>query len=97
MFPTGRPKSEWSHPRHGHPDRLRAFQDRDGNHVDLPEPVENPGPAGSTVFWHSMLMHEAGNNHGTEVRMACVSRFGRTDREQIKFEVPEDMWKYWAI
>ena len=42
-------------------------------------------------------MHEVGNNHGTEVRMACVSRFGRTDLEQIKFEVPEDMWKYWAI
>ena len=147
VYPTGRPKSEWSHPEHGHLDGytrpgvvhsftigvtvnindvepksgaftvwpgthrrahayfgthslldgLKAFQDESGNYVGLPEPVENPGPRGSTVFWHSMLMHEAGRNHGKEIRMACVSRFGRTDLDQIKFEVPEDMWKYWAI
>ena len=65
--------------------------------MGLPEPVENPGPRGSTVFWHSMLMHEAGRNHGKDIRMACVSRFGRTDLDQIKLEVPEDMWRYWAI
>lgn len=78
-------------------DGLKAFQDRHGNFVDLPEPVENPGPAGSTVFWHHLLMHAAGNHHGTEVRMACVSRFARTDLDRIKSDVPEDMWKHWAI
>ena len=52
--------------------------------------AENPGPpAASTVFWHHMLMHEAGSNDGTEVRMACVSRAARTDLDRIKFDVPE--------
>ena len=109
VYPTGRPKSEWSHLEHGHLDGytrpgvvhsftigvtvnindvepksgaftvwpgthrsahayfrthslldgLKAFQDESGNYVGLPEPVETPGLRGSTVFWHSMLMHES--------------------------------------
>ena len=78
-------------------DGLRAFQDADGSFVDLPEPIENPGPAGSAVFWHSLLMHSPGNNHGTDIRMVCVSRFKRTDIDQIKLEFAEDMWRYWAV
>jgi hypothetical protein len=147
IYPTGRPRSEWSHPEHGHLDGytadgvvdtftiavtvnmndikpksgaftvwpgthrrahcyfqehslvngLKAFQDDEGNYVDLPEAVENPGPPGTVVFWHNLLMHQPGNNHGEDIRMACVSRFRRKDLTDIKFEVPEDMWQYWKI
>ena len=62
-----------------------------------PNRWRTPEASGSTVFWHHLLMHEAGNNHGAAIRMACVSRFARTDLDRIKFDVPEDMWKYWAI
>ena len=78
-------------------DGLKAFQADDDSFVDLPQPIENPGPAGSMVFWHSLLMHSAGNNYGTEIRMVCVSRFKRTDIDQIELEFPEDMWEYWAL
>jgi hypothetical protein len=147
VFPTGRPRSEWSHPEHGHLDGynlpgvvdtftvavtvnmndirpksggftvwpgthrrahqyfrkhsivngLKAFQDNDGNYVDLPEAVENPGPPGTVVFWHNLLMHNAGNNHGEEIRMACVSRFNHQNLDDIKFDISEDMWQHWAI
>ena len=147
VFPTGRPKSEWTHPAHGHLDGytaegvvdtftvavtvnmndvkpksggftvwpgthrraheyfrthslvngLKAFQDGEGNYVDLPEAVENPGPPGTVVFWHNLLMHEAGKNHGKEIRMACVSRFNRENLNDIKFDISEDMWQHWAI
>ena len=78
-------------------DGLKAFQGADGAYVDLPDPVENPGPPGSTVFWHNMLMHSAGSNHGREIRMACVSRFKRADQDQTTSELPADMWQHWAI
>ncbi len=74
---------------------LKAFQDEDGYYIDLPEPVENPGPPGTTVFWHNLMMHNAGNNYGEAIRMACVSRYRRKDLDDIKFEFPEDMWTYW--
>lgn len=76
---------------------LKSLQDDEGNWDNLPEPVENPGPAGTATFWHNKMMHSAGNNHGTEVRMACVSRFSRKDLVDIQFEMPQDMWEYWEI
>ena len=76
---------------------LEAFKDSEGNYVDLPEPVENPGPPGTVVFWHNLIMHQAGKNHGKEIRMACVSRFCRRDLDDIKFDFSEDMWQHWAI
>lgn len=76
---------------------LKSLQDEEGNWDDLPEPVENPGPAGTVTFWHNKMMHSAGNNCGKEIRMACVSRFSRKDLTDIQFEMPENMWEYWAI
>ena len=76
-------------------DGLKAFQDESGNYIDLPHPIENPGPPGTTIFWHHLMMHNAGNNHGRDIRMACVSRFRRKDTPEIMFDFPEDMWTYW--
>jgi hypothetical protein len=76
---------------------MKSLQDEDGNWDNLPEAVENPGPPGAVVFWHNKMMHSAGNNCGQDIRLACVSRFSRKDLNEIQFEMPEDMWKYWAI
>ena len=76
---------------------LKSLQDEEGNWDDLPEAVENPGPAGTVTFWHNMMMHNAGNNCGKDIRMACVSRFKRKDLDLLQFEVAEDMWVHWVI
>ena len=76
---------------------LKSLQDDEGNWDDLPEAVENPGPAGTVTFWHNMMMHNAGKNHGTDIRMACVSRFKRKDLDLLQFEMTEDMWEHWEI
>ena len=76
---------------------LQSLQDEEGNWDDLPEAIENPGPPGTVVFWHNLMMHGPGNNYGTEIRMACVNRFSRKDLIDTQFEMPEDMWEDWAI
>ena len=76
---------------------LEAFQDEDGAYVDLPEPIEVSGSPGTVTFWHHLLMHQAGNNHGKQIRMAFVSRFSRKDLNDIRFEFPGDMWTYWNL
>ena len=76
---------------------LKSLQDSNGEWDNLPEAVENPGPAGTVTFWHNKMMHNAGNNCGTEIRLACVSRFSRKDLVDKQFEMPENMWEYWAI
>ena len=61
----------------------------------LPKPVEIFGPPGTTCFWHHYLMHNASKNCQTEIRMATVSRLRWRNTEDIKFEIPDNIWEYW--
>ena len=37
----------------------------------------------------------AGPSCGHNVRIALITRCLRKDLDQIKFETPDDMWRYW--
>ena len=60
-------------------------------------PVVFDAPAGDVVLWHSFLCHTGSPNIRSFPRMALFARYSHKLREEIKWEIPEDLWKYWAI
>lgn len=62
---------------------------------DLGPSHEFTGEAGDVCFWHHQMSHTAGPNCGRRVRIALIGRYRRKDLDEIKFETPDDMWKYW--
>ena len=62
---------------------------------DLGPSHEFTGDPGDVCFWHHQMSHSAGPNCGRNVRIALIARYRRKDLDAIKFETPEDMWKYW--
>ena len=79
------------------------FQEREGwNWSDFsdraPEaPREFIGQAGDIMFWHSFVVHGASMNVRSEPRFGMFVRFQHKQQDSIKYEVPENIWKYWAI
>jgi hypothetical protein len=59
-------------------------------------PVEFTGEADATILWHRFLCHGRSTNVCSRPRQAVFSRWHRSDREEMTFDVPEDLWKYWA-
>lgn len=59
------------------------------------DPYEVSGPAGTVVFWHSKLTHNAGINHGEDVRMAAITRFAREDQADIMRDDARQLFEYW--
>jgi hypothetical protein len=62
---------------------------------DLGESYEFTGKPGDVCLWHSLLTHTAGHNISRNVRIACIARPRRKDLDQIRYDFPKDMWKYW--
>lgn len=62
---------------------------------DLGVGVEVTGGPGDICFWHNQLSHTASTNISRDVRIALIGRVSRKDLDQIKYETPQDMWKYW--
>ena len=60
-------------------------------------PREFIAQAGDVMFWHTFLVHGASISVRSEPRFAMFVRFKHHDQEQIKNEVTENLWKYWAI
>ena len=60
---------------------------------ELGESYEFMGKPGDVCLWHSLLTHTAGHNISRNVRIAARTR--RKDLNQIRYDFPEDMWKYW--
>lgn len=60
-------------------------------------PVEFTARAGDTILWHSFLCHTGSTNVRSRPRQAVFSRWHRADREEMKYDTPADLWKYWAI
>ena len=60
-------------------------------------PQEFTGNAGDVILWHCFLCHTGSNNTRSQPRLGVFSRWHRSDREEMKFDVPENLWKYWAI
>ena len=60
-------------------------------------PREFVARAGDIIFWHSFLCHTGSANVSSRPRQGVFSRWDRADREEMRYDVPEDLWKYWAI
>ena len=59
--------------------------------------VEFTGRAGDVILWHCFLCHTGSPNVRNRPRLGVFARWHRTDREEMKYDVPEDLWKYWAV
>ena len=89
-----------------HPDDVDgAFLEQDGFNWHIF--CDNPGTgsreyvakAGDVVLWHAYLTHSGSMNSRSSPRIALFARWyhkRHKDRE-FRYEVPEDLWKYWAI
>ena len=62
-------------------------------------PREFIANAGDVVFWHSFLTHNGSPNVSSTPRIALFSRWdhSRKDDPAFRYEVPENLWKYWAV
>ena len=60
-------------------------------------PREFTGAAGDVVLWHAFLCHTGSANVREVPRFGIFARYSHQKREEIKYEIPEDLWKYWAI
>ena len=60
-------------------------------------PEEFIGAAGDVILWHYFMCHTGSHNVNTRPRRVVFSRWHRSDREQMKWDIPEDFWKYWNI
>ena len=60
-------------------------------------PREFTAPAGAVVLWHCFLSHTGSTNVRSVPRFGIFARWRHQNREAIKYEIPEDLWKHWAI
>ena len=60
-------------------------------------PREFIGAAGDVVLWHAFLCHTGSANIRDIPRFGIFARYSHQKREEIKYEIPDDLWKYWAI
>jgi hypothetical protein len=60
-------------------------------------PCEFVAKAGDVVFWHTYLFHTGSMNVRSRPRIGFFSRWYHEKSEDIKYEIPADLWKYWAI
>ena len=60
-------------------------------------PVEFTGRAGDLIFWHCFLCHTGSPNIRPVPRTGVFSRWHYADREEMRYEIPQDLWKYWSI
>ena len=60
-------------------------------------PEQFTAQPGDVIFWHCFLCHTGSTNIRRRPRLGLFSRWHHTDRELMRYDVPEDLWKYWAI
>lgn len=55
--------------------------------------------AGDVVLWHSYLTHNGSENTSHSPRFALFARWNHEKHleQDFRYEIPEDLWKYWAI
>ena len=70
----------------------RVFSDRSPR-----EPVEFIGGAGDVIFWHCFLCHTGSPNIRPVPRTGVFSRWHHAEREEMRYDIPRDLWKYWGI
>ena len=83
-----------------HPDQVEiGLKDRDAYLQSLAEitPTEITAKAGDVIFWHSNLYHSASQNASDSPRFGLFARYHHKRQDEIKFDVPDDMWQNWGV
>ncbi|MBM3264384.1 MAG: hypothetical protein FJY97_13290 [candidate division Zixibacteria bacterium] len=62
-------------------------------------PKEFTAAAGSVVLWHAYLTHTGSINMRATPRFGLFARWShrRCGETEFRYEIPEDLWKYWAV
>ena len=60
-------------------------------------PTQYIAKAGSVVFWHCFLCHTGSGNIRSIPRFGLFARWSYKEKEKMRYEIPEDLWKYWTI
>ena len=60
-------------------------------------PREFTATVGSVVLWHAFLCHTGSANIRSIPRLGIFARYSHKHREEIRYEIPENLWKYWVI
>ena len=60
-------------------------------------PREFVAAAGDVILWHCFLCHTGSSNVNAHPRLGVFSRWHRTDCEEMKWDIPDDLWNFWAI
>jgi ectoine hydroxylase-related dioxygenase (phytanoyl-CoA dioxygenase family) len=53
--------------------------------------------AGDIILWHAFLVHTGSANIRSTPRVGMFARYNHQNQEEFKYEVPQNLWKYWAI
>lgn len=63
-----------------------------------PEPPAHfNGNAGDVIFWHAYMVHTGSANIRSLPRIGFFNRYSHKDQKSFRHEIPENLWKYWAI
>lgn len=63
-----------------------------------PRPPEHfNGNAGDIILWHAYTVHTGSKNIRNVPRFGFFARYNHRDQASFKYEIPENLWKRWAI
>ena len=80
-----------------------SFRDKEGWGWEIfsdrsPEPpCQFTAKAGDVIFWHCFLCHTGSGNIRNIPRFGLFARWSYKEKEKMRYEIPEDLWKYWTI
>lgn len=53
--------------------------------------------AGDVIFWHAYMVHTGSVNIRSVPRIGFFNRYHHVNQRNFRYEIPTDLWKYWAI
>jgi ectoine hydroxylase-related dioxygenase (phytanoyl-CoA dioxygenase family) len=53
--------------------------------------------SGDVIFWHCFLCHTGSANIRQVPRFGVFARWSHKEKENMRYEIPADLWKYWSI
>ena len=65
--------------------------------LSLEGPREFTAVAGSVVLWYAFLCHTGSGNVRSIPRFGLFARYTHKCKDEIRYEIPKDLWKYWVI
>ena len=80
-----------------------SFRDKEGWGWEIfsdrsPEPpCQFTAKAGDVIFWHCFLCHTGSANIRQVPRFGVFARWSHKEKENMRHEIPADLWKYWSI